>query len=90
MQINKNEEQEIQEDYDEQFDLEDVINKNIQKQLNKLKEEKVESDIEKNANSDEEDKNNKDLNKNIKSLKEKRDELLLIKDEQGTFFPFDR
>lgn len=68
---------------EEDFDLEEAINKNIKKQLEKLKEEKEISPRENNQKESEE------INKkmaDIKDLKEKKEELLLIRDEQGLAF----
>lgn len=59
---------------EEDFDLEQIINKNIQKQLKKLNEDEEKTNVQTNKKSDEKDKQN---------LKEKRDELLMIKEEQG-------
>ena len=65
------EEEEKNEQIEEDFDLEKIINKNIQKQLQKLNEE------------DEVKPNPILTNNEISSLREKRDELLMIKEEQG-------
>lgn len=66
----------------EDFDLEEAINKNIKKQLEKLKEEKEISPREHTQKESEEIK--KELT-DLKDLKEKKEELLLIRDEQGFF-----
>ena len=86
--LHREEEKEINYDEDEgkdpeieeeEFNLEEIISKNIKNQLQKL-------------NDEEENKTNKnEINKKIdekeqKNLKEKRDEFLMIREEQGKFF----
>ncbi len=72
-QQNDFEEEDQNEQIEEDFDLEKIINKNIQNQLKKLNEE------------DEAKTSHVPINNEISNLREKRDELVMIKEEQGFY-----